>query len=55
MEREYIILNEETQDPIGLAWYVFTYKWILTKTYRITMLHSTDPNMLNKKKGFSKE
>jgi hypothetical protein len=51
MELENIIQNEDS-DPKGHAWYVLTYKWILTIKYRISMIPPTDSKKLNKKEGF---
>jgi hypothetical protein len=38
-------------DAKGLAWYVFTDKWILAEEYRMPMMYPTEPKKLNKKKG----
>jgi hypothetical protein len=35
----------------GHTWYVLTATWILAKTFRIPMIHPTDPKKLNKKEG----
>jgi hypothetical protein len=42
-------------NPKGLAWYVSTYKWILTTKYRIPLLHFIDQMKLNEKEGPSKD
>ena len=46
MELDNIILSDP--DPLGHAWYVLTYKWILAIKYRILRLQSTDPKKLSK-------
>ena len=38
-------------DPKGHAWYVLTYRWILTIKYKITTLESANPKNPNNKEG----
>ena len=47
MELGNIFWNEITQNlKTCIVCYVLTYNWTLAIKYRITMLHSTDPNKL---------
>jgi len=56
VELENIILSEVTHSPKDMhAWYVFTFKWLLAKKHRMSIIHSSDPWSLNREECTSKK